>query len=254
MCVCCSTGARLPDGAGGADVHGGTVLVDGQRLYRLVELPAGRAPPADARAGARRVGLRVHVRMTTLVRLPSVAQPRSGRTVLVVDDEPTIAEVVARYLERAGYETATAVTGSRPCAWPRTRRPDLIVLDLMLPGLDGLEVLRQLGECRRPAHSGDPAHRQGRAGRQARGAWQRRRRLRRQAVLAERAGRTRGRRPETRAPDGDDAEPLRFDGLEIDVARGGSRRGGRRLSSASASSTCCSSSLPTPARCSRATS
>jgi two-component system, OmpR family, phosphate regulon response regulator PhoB len=89
--------------------------------------------------------------MTTLATLRSVAKPRSGRTVLVVDDEPTIAEVVARYLERAGYETATAGDGFEALRLAAERRPDLIVLDLMLPGTSGLEVLREL---RRRAETG----------------------------------------------------------------------------------------------------
>jgi DNA-binding response OmpR family regulator len=65
-------------------------------------------------------------------------------SVLVVDDEPTIAEVVARYLERAGYHTAIAHDGDEALACADRRRPDLVVLDLMLPGVDGLEVMRRL--------------------------------------------------------------------------------------------------------------
>jgi len=65
-------------------------------------------------------------------------------SVLVVDDEPTIAEVVARYLERAGYQTAIAHDGDQALACADRRRPDLVVLDLMLPGVDGLEVMRRL--------------------------------------------------------------------------------------------------------------
>jgi two-component system response regulator ResD len=68
------------------------------------------------------------------------------RMVLVVDDEPTIAEIVARYLERAGYATETAPDGLEALRLNVERRPDLIVLDLMLPGLGGLEVLRRLRE------------------------------------------------------------------------------------------------------------
>ena len=64
--------------------------------------------------------------------------------ILVVDDEPTIAEVVARYLARAGYETRTATDGPSAVAAAAVRRPDLVVLDIMLPGLDGLEVMRRL--------------------------------------------------------------------------------------------------------------
>ena len=65
-------------------------------------------------------------------------------SVLVVDDEPTIAEVVSRYLERAGYRTRTAGDGARALAMIGSQRPDLVVLDLMLPGIDGLEVMRRL--------------------------------------------------------------------------------------------------------------
>jgi two-component system, OmpR family, response regulator ResD len=63
---------------------------------------------------------------------------------LVVDDEPTIGEVVCRYLDRAGYETRVALDGAAALAKVDERPPDLLVLDLMLPGLDGLEVMRRL--------------------------------------------------------------------------------------------------------------
>jgi two-component system, OmpR family, response regulator ResD len=68
------------------------------------------------------------------------------RSILVVDDEPTIAEVVARYLVRAGYETRTAGDGPSAIAEATIRRPDLVVLDIRLPGIDGLEVMRKLHE------------------------------------------------------------------------------------------------------------
>jgi DNA-binding response OmpR family regulator len=64
--------------------------------------------------------------------------------VLVVDDEPTIAEVVSRYLVRAGYETRIARDGLEAIEQVAARRPDLVVLDLMLPGIDGLEVMRRI--------------------------------------------------------------------------------------------------------------
>jgi two-component system, OmpR family, response regulator ResD len=69
-------------------------------------------------------------------------------SVLVVDDEPTIGEVVSAYLERAGYETRVAADGHAALAAVAERSPDLIVLDLMLPGLDGLEVMRRVRERR----------------------------------------------------------------------------------------------------------
>ena len=71
-------------------------------------------------------------------------EPHNRGSVLVVDDEPTIAEVVARYLERAGYRWSIAHAGDQALACAERRRPDLGVLDLMLPGVDGLEVMRRL--------------------------------------------------------------------------------------------------------------
>jgi len=64
--------------------------------------------------------------------------------ILVVDDEPRIAEIARDYLERAGYAVTTAANGVDALSTARTRRPDLIVLDLGLPHLDGLDVTRAL--------------------------------------------------------------------------------------------------------------
>ena len=66
--------------------------------------------------------------------------------VLVVDDEATISEVVARYLERAGHATRTAADGPAAVASVLERRPDVLVLDIMLPGFSGLEVMRRVRE------------------------------------------------------------------------------------------------------------
>jgi two-component system response regulator ResD len=71
-------------------------------------------------------------------------------TVLVVDDEPTILDVVGRYMERAGYETHRAADGPEALRLALAHRPDLVVLDLMLPGIDGIEVMRQLHEAPGP--------------------------------------------------------------------------------------------------------
>jgi two-component system response regulator ResD len=67
-------------------------------------------------------------------------------SVLVVDDEPTIGEVLARYLRRAGFETHTALDGPQAVAMSVQHCPDLVILDIMLPGFDGLEVMRRLHE------------------------------------------------------------------------------------------------------------
>jgi two-component system KDP operon response regulator KdpE len=67
-----------------------------------------------------------------------------GARVLVVDDEPSIVRVVAANLRARGYEALTAASGETALAMIETRQPDCIVLDLGLPGIDGLEVLRRL--------------------------------------------------------------------------------------------------------------
>ncbi|MFE8993623.1 response regulator transcription factor [Streptomyces collinus] len=64
--------------------------------------------------------------------------------VLVVDDDPTVSEVVAGYLERAGFAVDVAADGPTAVARAASRPPDLVVLDLMLPGMDGLEVCRRI--------------------------------------------------------------------------------------------------------------
>ena len=65
-------------------------------------------------------------------------------TVLVVDDEPTIREIVVRYLKRDGFRTLEAADGNRARELLEAEAPDLVVLDLMLPGVDGLELCRRL--------------------------------------------------------------------------------------------------------------
>ena len=67
-----------------------------------------------------------------------------AQRVLVVDDDPTVSDVVRRYLERAEYDVTLAVDGQGALDAVAARRPDLVVLDLMLPGIDGLEVCRRL--------------------------------------------------------------------------------------------------------------
>jgi DNA-binding response OmpR family regulator len=71
--------------------------------------------------------------------------------VLVVDDDVTVRDVVTRYLDRAGYRVEAAGDGERALQSMVARRPDVVVLDLMLPRLGGLEVCRRLRR-----HSGVP--------------------------------------------------------------------------------------------------
>ncbi len=68
----------------------------------------------------------------------------SQTKILVVDDETTVRQTVAAYLERDGFVVHTAADGPGALHAFRAHQPDLIVLDIMLPGVDGLEVLRQV--------------------------------------------------------------------------------------------------------------
>jgi DNA-binding response OmpR family regulator len=67
-----------------------------------------------------------------------------GHSVLVVDDDATVSDVVRRYLEQAGCAVRLAADGAAGLAAVDAERPDLVVLDIMMPGLDGLEVCRRL--------------------------------------------------------------------------------------------------------------
>jgi len=66
------------------------------------------------------------------------------RTILVVDDEPGIVQIARDYLDRAGFRVLTAGDGASALRMARAERPSLLVLDLMLPGVDGLDVTRAL--------------------------------------------------------------------------------------------------------------
>ena len=67
-----------------------------------------------------------------------------AKTLLVVDDEPKIVEICRDYLTAAGFTVVTAGDGLKGLALARKERPDLIILDLMMPGMDGLDVCREL--------------------------------------------------------------------------------------------------------------
>jgi DNA-binding response OmpR family regulator len=68
----------------------------------------------------------------------------AGLRALVVDDEPPLVKVVSSYLEREGFEVASAGDGQQAVRLARELNPDVIVLDLMLPGIDGIEACRQI--------------------------------------------------------------------------------------------------------------
>jgi two-component system phosphate regulon response regulator PhoB len=72
------------------------------------------------------------------------APPAAGERILVVDDEPDIVALVAFHLVKAGYRVSTAASGPDALAQAKQESPALVVLDLMLPGVSGFEVLEQL--------------------------------------------------------------------------------------------------------------
>jgi DNA-binding response OmpR family regulator len=75
---------------------------------------------------------------------PGGRDPSARLRALVVDDEKPLVNIVTSYLEREGFEVLAAYDGERAIELARSGRPDVIVLDLMLPGIDGLEACRRI--------------------------------------------------------------------------------------------------------------
>jgi DNA-binding response OmpR family regulator len=76
--------------------------------------------------------------------MSAVESPSSAPTILVADDEEDLRELVAYRLTRSGYEVVAAVDGQEAFQLARERPPDLMVLDVMMPRLDGYELTRRL--------------------------------------------------------------------------------------------------------------
>ena len=83
--------------------------------------------------------------------MTSQPPPAVPARVLVVDDDPTVSDVVRRYLERDGHRVEVVGDGPRALARADADRPDLVVLDIMLPGMSGLEVCARLRDVQPPA-------------------------------------------------------------------------------------------------------
>ena len=70
--------------------------------------------------------------------------PRVKRRILLADDDPRVLQVVSRFLDLEGYEMAIVADGEAAVAAATTDPPDLVILDIMMPGIDGLEACRQI--------------------------------------------------------------------------------------------------------------
>ena len=151
------------------------------------------------------------------------------RPILVVDDDAKIVRLVRTYLERDGFSVVTAADGPAALDAIETHQPALVVLDLMLPELDGRAVIRAVRRDEEAGGDTDPrplgAGHDDRPDRRARG---RRRRLPAEALLAGRARRPRqgdpppsraARRPDAAASSRADRRPIHHNDLVLDPAR-----------------------------------
>ena len=130
---------RLPAGDGAGGIRAGWRIQEVPVTYRA--RAGGRSKVSGSVRGTARA-VRDMSRLLAGHGVSAGSQP--VRSVLVVDDEPTIAEVVSRYLQRAGYRARVATDGAQALASADDDPPDLVVLDLMLPRIGGLEVMRRL--------------------------------------------------------------------------------------------------------------
>ena len=77
---------------------------------------------------------------------PPTSLLATAKSVLVVEDEPDVLDLVAFHLGRAGYQVLRADRGAKAQEYLKRTRPDLVILDLMLPDMSGLEILQTMGE------------------------------------------------------------------------------------------------------------
>jgi|CXWL01.1.fsa_nt_gi DNA-binding response OmpR family regulator len=90
--------------------------------------------------------MQVRLAMMEIAQTASARLPARREEILVVEDEPMVAEVVQRYLQREGYRVSTERDGQLALRRIMSSPPDLVILDLMIPGIDGYEVCRRARE------------------------------------------------------------------------------------------------------------
>src|SRR5439155_16173904 len=123
---------------------------------RTIDLPGNRPGPRWTDLGRVAARRRQHLPLHDPTRRPRRGRPTTPRhpggirmkqaTILVVDDEPRIVRLVRSNLEPAGYKVLTAADGEQGLRMAEMHDPDLIVLDIMMPGMDGWEVCRRVRE------------------------------------------------------------------------------------------------------------
>ena len=115
----------------------------------------GPGSPKKSRIGPRVAGSAGHrwtisvSEASPLRRIPTQAVKMPDAQILVVDDEPDILSILVYHLSREGYRVTTAVNGQGALTTANAEQPDLIILDLMLPGMNGYEVLQRLRNAHR---------------------------------------------------------------------------------------------------------
>ena len=110
--------------------------------------PLAGATPSLARVSTprRTSGVGLEGRATAPGEGPDAGDRDRSARVLMIEDDPTVAEIVVRYLERDGFTATWESDGAAGLALALHDEPDLVVLDLMLPGMDGYEICRRLRE------------------------------------------------------------------------------------------------------------
>jgi signal transduction histidine kinase/CheY-like chemotaxis protein len=123
--------------------HAGTGL--GLALTRrLVDAHGGRIEVTSAEGTGTRFTLHLPSGTPTAIDAPVSSPPPGRGGILIIEDDPPSASLLSTYLQSSGYEVSVASTGEAGLAQARERRPDAILLDIVLPGMNGWEVLRQI--------------------------------------------------------------------------------------------------------------
>ena len=143
--------ARWSTKATTASVYAATAIPNRTRDAGVLDMPAGEYSHRGCRGGLRHrlrpSGVRPVKEWTRAIRfarrlltMGAMSRPR----VLLADDDPRVVSVVSRYLALEGYEMSIATDGEAAVRIAEADRPDLIILDIMMPGIDGIEACRRI--------------------------------------------------------------------------------------------------------------